>query len=66
MAKLGTKVDHTNALDYMIAWEQGDLSDDETVGLFQYLVNTGQAWTLQGMYGRQAAALIDAGLVQRP
>jgi hypothetical protein len=50
-------------LDDMIAWENGELDDDHTVALFQSLVDSGMAWQLQGMYGRQAAALIDAGLV---
>lgn len=50
-------------LDKMIAWENGELSEDDTIALFQQLVDTGVAWQLQGMYGRQAVALIDAGLV---
>lgn len=50
-------------LDMMIAFEEGELSDEETVELFQGLVDTGLAWTLQGFYGRTAARLIEAGLV---
>lgn len=46
----------------MIAWEQGELSDDDTVTLFQRLIDSGLAWQLQGCYGRQAAALIEAGI----
>lgn len=48
-------------LGAMMDWEEGNLSDDETVELFQNLIDTGLAWQLQGCYGRQAAALIDAG-----
>ena len=51
--------------DMMMAWEEGTLSDEDTVTLFQALVDNGMAWTLQGFYGRQAMALIDAGLVKR-
>ena len=50
-------------IDTIIAYEQGELFQDEIVELFQELVDTGDAWRLQGSYGRMAAALIDAGLV---
>jgi hypothetical protein len=44
-------------------YETGKLNDEETVDLFQDLVDTGLAWKLQGHYGRTATALIDAGYV---
>lgn len=47
----------------IIAYEEGELDEDETVGLFQHLVDNGQAWSLQGSYGRTATDLINAGLV---
>ena len=52
-------------LDQMMAWENGDLDEDQTVELFQKLVDSGLAWQLQGCYGRMAAALIESGLVNR-
>lgn len=52
-----------NQIDRIISYEQGELSDDEIIELFQELVSTGQAWMLQGSYGRTAKALIEAGFV---
>jgi hypothetical protein len=46
----------------IIAYECGELSDDDTVAMFQELINDGSAWTLQGCYGRMAMRLIEAGL----
>lgn len=48
----------------MMAFEAGELNEEETVELFQRLVDSGLAWQLQGFYGRTASQLIEAGLVQ--
>jgi len=53
-------------LAMMIAWEGGDLSPDETVALFQHLIDTGLAWRLQGCYGRAARDLVQMGLCTLP
>jgi hypothetical protein len=53
-------------LGKMIAWENGDLSYEDTIDLFQELVNSRLAWSLQGCYGRTAQGLIEAGLVIVP
>lgn len=55
-----------NCLDAIIAFEQGELGEDETIALFQRLVDNGMAWRLQGVYGRTAVQLIEAGLVTPP
>lgn len=49
--------------DKIIAYENGELSNDETIELFQSLLDSGLVWRLQGSYGRQAAALLGAGLI---
>jgi hypothetical protein len=53
-------------LDYIIQWEEGDISEENFLALFQHLVDTAYAWKLQGSYGRQAAALIEAGIITAP
>lgn len=45
----------------IMAFESGDLDREESIELFQHLVNTGLAWQLQGSYGRAAAALLKSG-----
>lgn len=48
-------------VDQLIAYEEGDLDIEQTLDLFQSLIDTGVAWHLQGNYGRVAKALIDDG-----
>jgi hypothetical protein len=50
-------------LNQIIAYENGDLSPAGVLRLFAQLIQSGQAWTLQGHYGRQAEAFIDFGLI---
>lgn len=37
-------------------------SEEQVVEAWQFLIDTGIAWHLQGYFGRQAAALIDQGV----
>ena len=39
-------------------------SEEQVIKAYQYLVNTGLAWTLQGQFGRNANHLIEQGLVK--
>lgn len=50
-------------VDGISRYESGELGDAETVELFQHLVNTGVAWSLQGHYSRTAWHMIHEGLV---
>jgi hypothetical protein len=53
-------------VDRLIAYEEGQLNEDEEIALFQHLIDTGTCWQLQGHYHRVAATLIEAGLIKRP
>lgn len=52
-----------NIVEQISEYEEGTLTDDEVIELFQELVNTGIVWSLQGSYGRMAIHLIEQGLI---
>lgn len=45
-------------IDKIIAYENGELTNYETVQLFSELLKSGIVWKLQGHYGRTAQMLI--------
>tara|TARA_Y100000310_G_scaffold137174_1_gene136081 strand:+ start:72 stop:245 length:174 start_codon:yes stop_codon:yes gene_type:complete len=47
----------------IVAFEEGNLTNEETVELFQKLIDTGIIHELQGTYQRMANYLIAEGLV---
>jgi hypothetical protein len=53
----------SNLVDSIIAYESGEMTAEEMVYFFAELVKTGQAWTLQGHYGRTAHRLIEMGII---
>jgi hypothetical protein len=56
-------VSHDDLVDKFIRFESDEMEDDETIDFFQYLVDTGMVWRLQGSYGRMAQYLIELGVV---
>jgi len=50
-------------LDMMMSYENGELDTEQTVELFQNLIDSGLIFNLQGHYMRVAKDLVDAGLV---
>ena len=50
----------------IVQYENEELNDEETIELFQELINTGLAWQLQGSYGRMAVQLLEEGFCQHP
>ena len=43
-------------------FEEG--TEDEILEAWQFLVDTGLAWQLQGYFGRMAAQMIEDGVIQ--
>lgn len=54
-----------NQVDNIIAYEQGELDQSDTLAMFAELVKSGLAWQLQGHYGRTAARLIETGFLSK-
>lgn len=55
----------TDIADKIVAFETDEMeTEEEVIELFQELVDTGLAWSLQGSYGRAARDLINMGLVR--
>ena len=46
----------------IIAYESGEMTEEEVIEFFQSLIDEGIVWQLQGSYGRKARGLIDQGL----
>ena len=49
--------------DRITEYEQGKIDEQQTIQLFQELVDSGLIMELQGHYGRFAAQLLEAGLI---
>lgn len=62
---MSTNLKPFNLTGAIIDFESGALDEEATIVLFQHLVDTGLAWTLQGSYGRCAQSLLNAGLITR-
>ncbi|SRR5579871_1063231 len=53
-------------LDDIISYEHGELSEQQTIELFQRIVNNGMVWTMKGDYSRKAMELERKGLIRFP
>lgn len=58
-------INKCNLVDYIMEWEDGSLSGEKELELFSYIIKTKLYNSLQGMYGRHAAALIKAGYLNK-
>lgn len=49
--------------EYFIRYDEGTLTQEEYLKFFAYLIRSKMAWTLPGRFGREAANLIENGIV---
>ena len=52
--------------DAIFTIELGEGTEQDQIAAWQYLIDTGAVWQLQGVYGRTAALLIDEGICTDP
>tara|TARA_R100000234_G_scaffold76875_1_gene47841 strand:- start:316 stop:513 length:198 start_codon:yes stop_codon:yes gene_type:complete len=56
----------TDIVTSITAFEQGELTNEETYALFQFLLDSGMIHSLQGSYQRMAEELLLAGKIEMP
>jgi len=54
-----------DVVNQIMAYEQGDMDDEEVIDFFQTLLDTRIIYSLQGSYQRHAQALLEAGYIER-
>lgn len=60
-------VNTSNYIDRIIRWENGMMQElDDVAELFQFLLDRGIIWQLQGAYQRQLEVLVGMGVVHIP
>jgi len=57
--------DFLTIVDKMVAYEGGDMSEEETIEFFQELLDRRLINDLQGSYQRAAAALLELGHIEQ-
>jgi len=53
-------------VNFIMEYEDGQLSEEEMIAGFQEMIDDGTVWQLQGNYGRTAKRLIDGGFCTSP
>ena len=53
-------------VEKIIAFENGEMENEEVFTLFQFLLDSGMIHTLQGSYQRMAEDLLLAGKIEMP
>lgn len=53
-------------VEQLVAYEEGHITGEDEIKLFQQLIDAGRCWHLGGHYHRVGAPLIEAGLIKPP
>jgi hypothetical protein len=53
-------------IDRIIAFETGELDEEQSLTLLQEMVDDGTVWKFQGSWGRTAADLLNRGVLRFP
>tara|TARA_B100000131_G_C17893287_1_gene523264 strand:+ start:187 stop:384 length:198 start_codon:yes stop_codon:yes gene_type:complete len=56
----------TDIVGKIMAFEKGELPNEEVYALFQFLLDSGMIHSLQGSYQRMAEDLLLAGVIEMP
>jgi len=56
----------TDIVGKIMAFEQGELENEQVYALFQFLLDSGMIYSLQGSYQRMAEDLLLAGVIDMP
>ena len=56
----------TSIIDAIEVIELDEGNEADHIAAWQYLIDTGTVWQMQGVYGRTAALLIDEGICSPP
>ena len=55
-----------DTVSQIMAYENGEMEEPEMISFFQFLLDSGMIYSLQGSYQRTAQQLINAGLIEQP
>jgi phage antirepressor YoqD-like protein len=55
-----------DTVSQIMAYESGEMEEPEMIAFFQFLLDSGMIYSLQGSYQRTAQQLLDAGLIEQP
>jgi phage antirepressor YoqD-like protein len=55
-----------DTVSQIMAYENGEMEQPEMIAFFQFLLDSGMIYSLQGSYQRTAQQLIEAGLIEQP